>query len=259
MKSFAQQLLFVGALLGTLTVTAAEPAASSEEPQFQKLFTHPGVVSEGWVVRNWAEISEPPKWPVVWEVDADGILYGTGRYAPGNSGDRWIGTWLLSEKQYGDFILELDFKFKNGGASGNGGVALRTPLAGDPAYNGLELQITDERFERSYFPNATPEQLSGALYLVSGAKELAYIQGEWNHYRIEMRGSKVKVWLNKKLVQDVDLKTLTKPAKKHGQGQELLDAAPGAQRPLRGHIGLQDLSENGETLMFRNVQIAELK
>jgi hypothetical protein len=129
---------------------------------------------------------------------------------------------------------------------------------GDPAYNGLELQITDPRFEYSYFPNATSEQLSGALYLVSGAKEQAYLQGEWNHYRIDMRGPKVKVWLNKKLVQDVDLDTLTRPAKRHGEGQELLDALPGAQRPRRGHIGLQDLSEGGDVLMFRNVRIAEL-
>ncbi|HVQ28991.1 MAG TPA: DUF1080 domain-containing protein [Vicinamibacteria bacterium] len=256
MRSIAEAILFIGALLGSLPATAAEPAA---EPKFEKLFTRPGVVGEGWVVRNWVDVSEPPKWPVVWDVDADGVLCGTGRYAPGTTGDRWIGTWLLSERQYADFILELDFKFKNGGKSGNGGVALRAPLAGDPAYNGLELQITDERFERSYFPNATSEQLSGALYFVSPAKELAYIQGEWNHYRIEMRGPKVKVWLNQKLVQDVDLDTLTKPAKRHGEGQELLEALPGAQRPRRGHIGFQDLSESGESMLFRNVRIAELK
>ncbi|MBL8267116.1 DUF1080 domain-containing protein [Steroidobacter sp.] len=245
-------------VVGLCAVAAVWVANAQSEPKFEKFFTKPGVVSEGWVVRDWVDISLPPKWPVVWEVDADGILYGTGRYAPGASGERWIGTWLLSQKEYGDFILELDFKFKNGGKTGNGGVALRTPLVGDPAYEGLEVQITDERFERSYFPNATREQLSGALYLVSPAKELAYIQGEWNSYRIEARGPKIKVWLNKKLVQDVNLETFTKPAKKHGKGEELLDAKPGAQRPLRGHIGLQDLSESGETLTFRNVRIAEL-
>jgi hypothetical protein len=37
-----------------------------------------------------------------------------------------VGTWLLSEREYGDFILEVDFKFVNGGATGNGGVALPT-------------------------------------------------------------------------------------------------------------------------------------
>jgi hypothetical protein len=118
-------------------------------------------------------------------------------------------------------------QFGNGGKAGNGGIALRAPLSGDPAYAGLELQITDPSFEFSYFPNATNEQLTGALYLVSGAKELAYAPGEWNHYRIEMRGPKVKVWLNWKLVQDVDLDALTKPAKRHGEGQELLDAPSG--------------------------------
>jgi hypothetical protein len=256
MKSIGGKILLVGAL--AMTFSHDSEAAGSQEPQFQKLFTRPGVVSDGWVVRDWMEVSEPPKWPVVWEVDADGVLYGTGRYNTGTTGDSWIGTWLLSERQYGDFILELEFKFRNGGQSGNGGVALRAPLMGDPAYDGLELQITDPRYEHSYFPNATDAQLSGALYLVVAAKEQAYVAGEWNRYRIEMQGSKVKVWLNRKLVQDVDLDTLTEPAKRHGEGQELLDAPPGAERPRRGHIGLQDLSESGETLMFRNVQIAEL-
>lgn len=255
MKRMAGRVAFIVALL----VTLSSPVGLwSAEPTFQKLFTHPGAVTKGWVVRDWVDVSRPPKWPVVWDVDADGVLWGTGRYAPGTTGDRWIGTWLLSEREYGDFILELDFKFMNGGRSGNGGIALRAPFSGDPAYAGLELQITDERYERSYFPGATVEQLSGALYLVSGARELAYVQGEWNHYRIEMRGSKVKVWLNQKLVQDVDLDTLTRPAKRHGEGQELLEAMPGALRPRRGHIGFQDLSESGEWLLFRNVQIAEL-
>jgi hypothetical protein len=74
-----------------------------------------------------------------------------------------------------------------------------------------------------------------------------------------LRGPLVKVWLNGKLVQDLDLDRLTRPAKRHGEGQELLDAKPGAARPRRGHIGFQDLSESGETLLFRNVRIAELE
>ena len=226
---------------------------------FEKFFTKPGYVTEGWVARNWTDVSEPPKWPVTWDVDADFILHGTARYAPGTTGDRWIGTWLMSEKQYSDFVFELDFKFLNGGKTGNGGVALRAPLYGDPSVEGIELQITDPRFEYSYFPKATNAQMTGALYLISPPKELAYIQGEWNHYRIEMIGPKVKVWLNEKLIQDVDLDTLTKPGKKHGEGQELLDAKSGSQRPRKGHIGLQDLSESGEHILFRNVRVAEIK
>ena len=76
--------------------------------------------------------------------------------------------------------------------------------------------------------------------------------------RIEMRGPKVKATLNGVVIQDVDLDTLTGPAKRHGKGQELVDATPGAQRPRRGHIGFQDLSEQGEQLVFRNPRIAVL-
>lgn len=242
-----------------LAAALACSVAFAAEPAFEKQFTRPGVVSDGWVVRDWVDVSKPPKWPVTWEVDSDGILHGTGRYSAGGTNDRWIGTWLLSAKEYDDFILELEFKFKDGGAKGNGGVALRAPLAGDPAYEGLELQITDERFERNYFPDATNAQLTGALYLVSPAKELAYLPGEWNRYRVEARGPHVKVWLNDKLVQDVNLDEFTQPAQKHGEGQELLPATPGAERPRRGHIGLQDLSEDYDTLLFRNVRIAELR
>lgn len=63
MKSIAQQLL----PLGALCVLAATPARSAE-PEFEKLFMRPDVVGEGWVVRNWMDVSEPPEWPVVWEV-----------------------------------------------------------------------------------------------------------------------------------------------------------------------------------------------
>ena len=74
-----------------------------------------------------------------------------------------------------------------------------------------------------------------------------------------MRGSKAKLVLNGKVVQDVDLGTLTQPAKRRGEGTEILPADPGAKRPRRSHIGLQDLSESGEVLMFRNIRIAEIR
>jgi hypothetical protein len=94
------------------------------------------------------------------------------------------------------------------------------------------LQITDERYERRFFPDAGNDQLTGALYYVSPAKSLEYAQGEWNKYRIETRGSKIKVWLNGKVVQDVDLATFTQPAKVHGKGTEVL-CRPRPGRP--GH------------------------
>lgn len=254
MKSLPLRVLVAGALLPSPAAAATEP-----DPTFEQLFNRPGLVTaaDGWVVRRAGEVSNPPEWNMLWEVDTAGVLHSTGHYS---THKRWLtGTWLLSQKEYGDFILELDFRFTNGGAMGDGGIALRAPLFGEPAHDGLELQITDERYQRRIFPNASNAQLTGALYLLAAPKELAYVPGKWNHYRIEMRSSKVKVWLNQKLVQDLDLATLTQPAKKHGEGQDLTGATPGAQRPLKGHIGFQDVCGEGEDLMFRNVEIAELK
>ena len=231
---------------------ASAPLVAGDEPKLEPLFPRDGPVTEGWHVGHWADVTNPPKEGAVWEV-RDGVLLG----GKSKSGE-WVGTWLLSEREYGDFILDLEFKFKNGGKHGNGGVALRAPLHGDPAYDGFELQITDPRYEGSLYPNPKPEQLTGALYLVKAPDKQMLRPTDWNHYRIEMRGSKIKAWLNDELIHDVDAKTLTAPAKRHGKGQELLDAPPGAQRPLRGHIGFQDLSEDGEMLMFRNPRIAVL-
>jgi hypothetical protein len=238
-------------LAGTLLATAPPP----EQPQ--PFFTTDGPVTEGWLTRDWTDVSKPPKWPVLWEVK-EGILHGTSRFSTGSTGDKWIGTWLLTEREYSDFVLELEFRFKNGGRFGNGGIALRAPLHGDPAYEGLELQITDPRYEYSYFPKATAAQMTGALYLVRAPDAQVYRAQEWNRYRIEMRGPLLRARLNEVVIHDLDLDTLTGPALRHGEGEELLPATPGARRPRRGHLGFQDLSENGEVLMFRNVSIVAL-
>jgi hypothetical protein len=187
--------------LGPVAVVGAPVAL-----EFQKLFTRPGVVGEGWVVRDWTDVSKPPKWPVVWEVDADGILYGTGRYSPGTTGDRWIGTWLLSEREYGDFLLELEFKFRNDGKSGNGGIALRAPLAGDPAYEGLELQITDPRYEYSYFParppsssrelsTSSPERRSSPISRASGTGTASSCADLWSRSGSTGSSSRTSTWI----------------------------------------------------------------
>src|SRR4051794_1359936 len=51
------------------------------------------------------------------------------------------GGWLTSDKEYGDFQLQLDYKIPPGG---NSGVGLRYPAAGDPAHEGMEIQILDD-------------------------------------------------------------------------------------------------------------------
>jgi hypothetical protein len=82
-----------------------------------------------------------------------------------------------------------------------------------------------------------------------------YKPAEWNTFRIELKGTRLKVTANGELVQDADLGKLDKPTKRH----DGTDAKPVKDRPLKGHIGFQHLSRNDEPDEIRNVRIKELK
>src|SRR5262249_31511049 len=51
------------------------------------------------------------------------------------------GGWLLTEQEFGDFELRVEYKLSKGA---NSGIALRTPREGDPAYVGMEIQLIDD-------------------------------------------------------------------------------------------------------------------
>jgi hypothetical protein len=184
-------------------------------------------------VRDWAKVENPPREPAIWKVEK-GILHG----------GEPRGNWLLSEKEYGDFILEFEFKL---GERGNSGCALRTPLHGDPAFDGLELQMADVR----YNPQAKDSELTGGFYRAVAPLKQVYKPTEWNQYHITLKGSHVKVVLNGEVIQDLDLNTQTKTVKRH-DGTE---APPLKDRPRRGHIGFQELSRENSHVQIRNARI----
>lgn len=203
--------------------------------EFVPLFPQDGV-PQGWKVRRWDDVSKPADENVVWTVK-DGILHGSEPR----------GTWLISEKEYGDFVLEFDFKL---GERGNSGCALRAPLAGDPAFDGMELQMADLR----YNPAAKDSELTGGIYRAIAPTQQVYRPTEWNHYQITVQGALLKVVLNGEVIQDVNLERQTQTVKRH-DGSE----APAIKdRPRRGHIGFQELSRGGEHVQIRKARIKVL-
>src|SRR5947208_17126054 len=110
----------------TLTVLAFVTSAHADEDGFVKLFTEDGV-PKGWVVTEWSDLARPAPKEVQWTVK-DGVL----------TGGKQRGTWLISEKEYSDFVLECEIKLTE---RGNSRIALRTPMKGDPAFDGKELQV----------------------------------------------------------------------------------------------------------------------
>jgi hypothetical protein len=232
MKTIA---IFAAVILGTLTGTAYLPAAPDDEG-FTKLFPEDGV-PKGWVVTEWNDLAKPAPKGVEWAVK-DGVL---------TAGQK-RGTWLVSEKEYDDFVLEFEIKLT---AVGNSGVALRAPMKGDPAFDGMELQVADLR----YNDQAKDSELTAGIYRAIAPTKQVYKPTEWNSFRIELKGQHLKAAVNGEVVQDVDLGAFDKPVKRH----DGTDAPPVKDRPRKGHIGFQHLSRNNEPVMIRGARIKELK
>ena len=216
-------------------VYLAASLAWAADDAFQPLFPEDGP-PRGWRVTTWNDLARPAE-DAAWSV-RDGVLRSSEQR----------GTWLVSEKQYEDFVLEFEIKLTT---HGNSGVALRAPLKGDPAFDGMELQVADLR----YNTQAKDSELTGGIYRAVAPSKQVYQPTEWNRFRIELKGPRLKVTLNDELIQDVDLGEFDQPVKRHDGS----DAPPVKDRPGRGHIGFQHLSRDNEPVLIRNARIKELK
>jgi alpha-L-fucosidase len=149
---------------------------------------------------------------------------------------------LFTEKEYANFVLRFEFKLPPGG--GNNGIGIRSPLTGDPAYVGMEIQVIDNTAKK--YENLKPYQFHGSVYGVVPAKR-GYLKprGEWNQEEIYAYGSHIKVTLNGQVIVDADL---TNEQPKDGRDH------PGLSR-ASGHIGLLG---HGAPVAFRNLCIKQL-
>jgi hypothetical protein len=106
-------------------------------------------------------------------------------------------SFLTTEQEYGDFILELDLKLDD---AMNGGIQFRSlsksdykngqvhgyQMEVDPSLRAWSGAIYDEgRRDWLYIPNINPK----------GKKAFKPV-GEWNKYRIEAIGSTIRTWIN---------------------------------------------------------------
>jgi dienelactone hydrolase len=127
---------------------------------------------------------------------------------------------------------------------GNSGVGIRSPLKGDPAYQGMEIQLIDDEG----WPGGLQKwQNTGAIYNVVPPKAIKNKPiGEWNEMTITALGTRITIVNNGATLVDADLDKLTiEHAKKH----------PGILRK-DGHIGFQSYNKRVE---FRNIYLKPLE
>ena len=154
--------------------------------------------------------------------------------------DKGGGGWLLSEKEYANYELRLEYKLPK---MGNSGVALRTPRQGDPAYVGMEIQLIDD----VNWKGLKPTQNTGAIYdVLAPAKIVNKPIGEWNAMRIVAKGRQIRVENNGEVIVDANLDDYVK---EHGKKH------PGILRE-KGHVGFQSYNFRVE---FKNIYLKELK
>lgn len=234
MRSFSMMVgLVVAVGLASSSRLLSDEKGAGNDDGFVPLFVEPGV-PKGWVVRAWNDVAEPAEAGAAWRVDAEGVLHGSEPR----------GTWLVSEQEYGDFVLAFEFKLP---PQGNSGCGLRFPGKGDPAFDGLELQMVDVRYYGGQPVGA--DELTGSLYQAITPRATPFKPGEWNAYHIRCEGPLVRVELNGELLIDVNLDEIDRPLKR---------GEPLKARPRRGHIGFQELSRGGGHVQIRNAKLKVL-
>jgi hypothetical protein len=163
-----------------------------------------------------------------WSVKEGGILAakaGTG--------------WLSTTKEYGDFVLRVEWKIFEGG---NSGVFIRVPGVKEgvsPSATGAEIQILDDNAAK-YKGKLKDYQYSGSIYtFVPCGKPVFKGAGQWNTFEITCQGDHISVVYNGEKVAEADA----------GKIPEL------GKRPRKGLIGLQN---HGSPVEFRKVEIKVL-
>lgn len=174
----------------------------------------------------------------------DGQVVGTSVPRTGNS-------FLCTNKVYGDFVLEVDFKvhpdlnsgvqvrsecFDEPKAIEHGGKTIKIPAGRVHGYQ-VEIDPSDRAWSAGIYDEARRGWLADLKDNEPARK--AFRQGEWNTFRVECKGDSIKTFLNG--VPAADLKDGMTP---------------------RGFIALQvhGVGDKAEPLevRWRNIRIKEL-
>jgi len=205
----------IGEAVGEATVATLE-SAMQQAGYEQILKEHNGVYSK----HGWNHYG-----PGYFELDKEtGVLKSHGG----------MGLFWYSAKEYGDFVLELDFMCDD--EATNSGIFVRVPgvpTSDDYIYHSFEIQINDagEGIHRT-----------GAVYDAEApSAESSNLPGEWNHFKISFVGNHIEVELN-------GVKVINWDAEPRGKVMDFAD---------RGYIGLQNHDEQS-SVYFRNIFVKEL-
>jgi hypothetical protein len=164
--------------LGLLSLVSVLPSfAQKSKDGWQNLFN-------GKDLTGWKQLNGQAKYEV-----KDGAIVGTSVMGTPNS-------FLTTEKDYGDFILEVDVKVDNKLNSGIQIRSLSKPDYQNGRVHGYQVEIDPS--DRAYSAGIYDEARRGWLYPLDLNEEAkkAFKKEQWNKYRIEAIGTSIRTFLN---------------------------------------------------------------
>lgn len=142
---------------------------------------------DGKTLSGWKRLAGTAEYKV-----ENGAIVGTTVVNSGN-------TFLVTEKEYGDFILEMDVKIDD--TTSNSGVQMRSHF--DPSGHDGKGLVYGYQFEidpssRKWSGGIYDEGRRDWLYPVSLHSEVKNVfkVGEYNHIKMECIGNEIKTWIN---------------------------------------------------------------
>ncbi|MEO5603256.1 MAG: DUF1080 domain-containing protein [Cyclobacteriaceae bacterium] len=133
---------------------------------------------------GWKQLNGKAKYQVV-----NGEIVGTTVFKEPNS-------FLVTEQNYGDFILELDFRLD---ADMNSGIQFRSESKADfkeGRVHGYQMEIdpSERAWTGGIYDESRRDWLYPLEYNAEGRK--AYLKNDWNKARIECIGNVIRLWVN---------------------------------------------------------------
>ena len=212
--------------------------AGEKESDWVSLFD--GKTFKGW--HNYATDSISDQWKV-----EDGAMV----FTPDPEKDGGINN-LVTDKDYTNFKLSLEWKISEGGNSGIFWGVFEDDEYSVPYQTGPEVQVLDDLKH----PDREKEtHRSGALYdMIAPSQDVVKKVGEWNSCVIEInhKTNSGKIWLN-----DVNIVSFPVNGSKWDDmiAKSKFKDWPGFGKYKTGKIGFQD---HGNKVSFRNIKIKEL-
>lgn len=231
-------------VLISITLVTIVGCTQQQAPQDEWVDLFDGETLDGWVQRGGVA-----KYSVI-----DGAIVGETVLNTPNS-------FLCTEKNYSDFILEVEFIVDS---RLNSGIQIRSQATNQGKVYGYQVEIDPSLkpytkqpknllADGSEAPPTEARRWSGGIFC-EGTKRgwlfnltrnetarMAFKRDQWNHYRIEAKGDTIKTWVN------------GVPAADFTDTNE-------QQRVMTGFIGLQvhGSPTAGLQVKWRNIRIQEL-